>query len=290
MSSTSTVSDILTAARDYTLYVSFVILFGGVFGHVIDILVFTSTKPFQRSPSAFYLTAESIVNCILLLVLFTSRIAIFGFENDLTLTSIVWCKVRQAFAGSITLMSFSIICFAAIDQYLSTSHSPYIKRLSTLKLARILTVIAALTWTLATIPTLILTEIRSSNGCSSYNYGFNIYLTYVASLIFTGLLPMLVSSSFAAFAYLNVRRIVRRQIPIFRRRLERQLTAMILVRVLFFVGAITPFVLDRMYNLQVQVDQNNLLHNAIRHLISAIAYSIFYMNCSVSPASSLRQY
>ena len=52
---------------------------------------------------------------------------------------------------------------------------------------------------------------------------------------FNGLLPIFVSSLFSLLAYRNVRRIVRRQIPMDRRRLDQQLTAMIFMRVIFFI-------------------------------------------------------
>jgi hypothetical protein len=140
--------EILLASELYTIYVCFIILFAGIFGHLIDILIFTSSKLFRKNQTAFYLTIESIVNCLILLLSFTSRIAINGFNNDLTQTSIVWCKLRQVFATSFTLLSLTIVCFASIDQYISTSYNPYLKQMSTLKLAHRLTLIAIIIWTL----------------------------------------------------------------------------------------------------------------------------------------------
>ncbi|CAF1355587.1 unnamed protein product [Rotaria sordida] len=282
MSAELKAQEILNASKLYTVCVSFTILFAGVFGHVIDILVFTSSKSFRNKQSAFYLTAESIVNCVHLLVSFTSRIAINGFDNDLTKTSIVWCKLRQLFATSCTLLSLTIVCFAAIDQYLSTSYNPYLKQLSTLKLAHCLTYSATIVWILHSIPFMMLTEIRPTYGCSSSNKGLDRYITYVYYLIFTGFLPIVITSIFATLAYINVRRIVRSQIPIIRRRLDRQLTAMILVRVAFLVATTLLYVINRIYTMQVQVNQDDYIQKAIIQLVGAIAYSLFYLNYSGS--------
>lgn len=273
--------EILIASEHYTICVSFVILFAGIFGHIVDILIFTSSKPFRKNQSAFYLTIESIVNCIHLLLSFTSRIAINGFNNDLTQISIAWCKLRNMFATSFTLLSLTIVCFTTIDQYLSTNYNPYLKQMSTLKLAHRLTLIAIIIWTLHGISFLVLMKIQSTQGCSAYNNGFIIYVTYVYYLILTGFLPIFITSMFATLAYLNVRRIVQSRIPIFRRRLERQLTAMILVRVAFLVIVTLPYVIYRIYSIESYIDPNDSLAKAIIQMVGAVLYSLFYLNYSV---------
>ena len=272
---------ILSASQKYTIYVSFVILFGGVIGQVINILIFTSSKQFRNNPSAFYLAAESIVNCIQLLISFSSRIAISGFDNDLTQTSLAWCKLRQAIVTSMTLFAFNIICFAAIDQYLSTSYLAHLRQISTLRLARVLTSIALLIWTLHGVPFVVLVEIRPSSGCTSSSAAFITYVTYVYFLVLSGLLPIVCSTLFATLAYFNVRRLVRRQIPIFRRRLEKQLTAMILARVAFAAASTAPFVINRIFTIQVHIDPTDVIHRAILRLVESVTYSVFYLNFSV---------
>ena len=273
--------EILIVSQRYTICVSFIILFSGIFGHVIDLLVFTSSRPFRKNQSAFYLTAESIVNSIHLLVSFSSRIAMNGFNNDLTQTSLAWCKIRNAFATSCTLISLTIVCFAAIDQYLSTSYYPFLKQLSTLKLAHRLTCTAVIIGTLHGILFLVLEKIQPVIECASDNDGFTIYITYVYYLILTGFLPIVITSTFATLAYTNVRRIVRSQRAIFRRKLDKQLTAMILVRVAFLVVLTIPYVIQRICTIQIQFNENDCLSKAILQLIGAITVSLFFLNYSV---------
>ena len=273
--------EILLASQYFTISVSFIILFAGICGHIIDILVFTSSKPFRKNQSAFYLTIESIVNCIHLLFSFTSRIAINGFNDDLTQTSIIWCKLRQVFATSCTLLSLTIVCFAAIDQYLSTSYNPYVRQMSTLKLAHRLVLIAAIVWTLHGIPFLVLMKIQRTQGCSSYNNGFAIYITYVYYLFLTGFLPVVITSVFAVLAYSNVRRLVQSRVLIIRRKLDRQLTAMVLIRVAFLVTVTSPYVAYRIYILKSYVSPDDSLGKAIIQLVGAVLYLLFYLNYSV---------
>jgi hypothetical protein len=281
------VQDLVRASELYTICVCFLILFAGVFGHLANILIFTSSKLFRKSQSAFYLTTESIVNCINLLLSFTSRIAINGFNNDLTQRSVAWCKLRQVFATSFTFLSLTITCFATIDQYLSTSYNPYIKQLSTLKLAQRLTAIAIIICTLHGIPFLVLMKIESTQGCASYNTELVNYVTYFYFLILTGLLPIVITSIFAILAYNNVRRIVQSRILIVRRRLDQQLTAMILVRVVFLVSVTLPYVTYRIYLIQGYPSLTDPTGKAIVTLVGAICFSLFYLNYSVCDIWSL---
>ncbi|CAF4160150.1 unnamed protein product [Rotaria socialis] len=241
----------------------------------------TNSRSFRMKQSAFYLIAESIVISIHLLVFFTSRIVINGFNNDLTQRSIVWCKLRQSFGTSFTLISLSIVCFATIDQYLSTNYNPFLKQLSTLKFARRLTCGAVIVWLAHGIPFIVFMKILPVYGCTTYYDGFNTYVTYIYYLILSGLLPIVIMSIFATLAYINVRRIVKSRIAIFRRRLDRQLTAMILARVAFLVAVTLPYIIDRIYIIQVQLTQIDPVQKATLQLAGAVAYSLFYLSYAV---------
>jgi predicted PurR-regulated permease PerM len=124
-------------------------------------------------------------------------------------------------------------------------------------------------------------EIGVSAGCNLYNEFFVNYFAYGYYLIETGILPITISTFFSILAYQNVRRIVRLQIAIRRRKLDQQLTAMILARVAFFVVIILPYVLQRIYMLIVTMNKNDLIHNAIVQLFDAITSSLFYVNTAV---------
>lgn len=200
-----------------------------------------------------------------------------GFHNDLTQTSLIWCKLRNVLATSLTLLSLSIVCFAAIDQYLSTSYNPYIKQMSTIRLAHRLIVIAIILWTCHGLPFFILMKIESSRGCSAYNNGLTNYFIYGYYVILTGFLPVTISSIFAILAYRNVRRIIQSRILIIRRRLDKQLTAMILIRVAFLVSITLPYIVYRIYTYQIDVYPDD----SIMQLLATVTYTLFYLNYSV---------
>jgi hypothetical protein len=76
-------------------------------------------------------------------------------------------------------------------------------------------------------------------------------------------------------AYRNVRRIIRRQINVVRRCLDRQLTAMGLTRVGFFIICKTPFAMYRIYSIEINTDPTDLLRLAIEKMISVVISSLF---------------
>jgi hypothetical protein len=118
---------ILFASQQFAIYGYFFILISGFIGNVFDILVLTCFKLFRRNQCAFYLIALSISDCFLLLVVLPFRITELAFAYDTTLVSLVWYKFRPMISHTLTLISFSAICFAAFDQYLSTNHKPWLK-------------------------------------------------------------------------------------------------------------------------------------------------------------------
>jgi hypothetical protein len=282
MSSSTTAEAILNASKIYAISVYFIILIGGLIGNIWNIFLFNGLKIYRRNQCAFYLIAASIADFLLLLIALSFRIADYGFGYNPEQSSLVWCKIRETIVPAFSLMSFSSICFAAIDQYLSTHYNPWLRQLSTLKLAHRLVYTAMIIWTLHGIPFLIFFEIRPTSGCSIYNVGFLRYYSYVHFCVLSGILPITISGVSAVFAYLNVRRIVRRQVPVIRRRLDRQLTAMVLSKVAFLVGTIIPYVVFRMYIMNSSIASNNSIGIAIEQLISTIASSLFYLNSAVS--------
>jgi hypothetical protein len=106
-------------------------------------------------------------------------------------------------------------------------------------------------------------------------------VTFFFYPVLVGLLPIFIASSFSLLAFRNVRRIVRRQIPIERRRFDRQITAMVLIHVVFFVFFTLPYIVYRIYVVNVPVTQENLLNFAIMQLLEVIVVSIVDLNYTV---------
>lgn len=152
--------------------------------------------------------------------------------------------------------------------------------MSTIKSARYLIFIATFLSILNSIPFGIFLEIRSS-VCAIFDAKMMQYVSFFYYLVLSGVLPICVSTLFSILAYRNVRRIIRRQIPIVRRRLDQQLTAMVLIRVIVFVILTLPFTVQRMYVYLNKINQSDPLAYAISNLFSVMFTLIFNTNYAV---------
>jgi len=204
-----------------------------------------------------------------------------GYSIPSIQTSVVICKIRLFLAQGCTTLSLTIVCLAAFDQYLTTNHRPYLRQLSTLKLASYLVFSAAVIWILHGIPFIIFSIPIPYYQCYTLNEKFANYIKYMYYPILTGLLPIVISVIFATLAFSNVRRIVRRQLTVSRRKLDKQLTAMIFVRVAILVVVTLPYVIERMYILTIADTETISIKNAILSLLDGIILSIYNLNYSV---------
>jgi hypothetical protein len=282
MSSSSIASNLLNIAEQYSFYTTLIILILGFIGNIINIIVFINLKIFRKNQCSFYLIIESLVNIIQLIFLFLTRILIIINNGiDPANQSLLWCKLRTVIGQPITLLSFSIVCFAAYDQFLSTSHQFNLRQMSTYELAQYLTLTALCFYMIHSIPFAIFLDINPSSGCAVYNQAFNRYYQFFYYPILVGILPVSISSFFSFLAFRNVRRLIRREISIVRRRLDRELTAMILVRTVTFIILVLPYTIHHIYWLQISIFQEELMRYAIDSLILIVMVSLLNLNFGV---------
>ncbi|CAF2792606.1 unnamed protein product [Rotaria sp. Silwood2] len=282
MSSSSASSQIiLDIAHVYIVYAFTTVLIIGLVGNLCNIVIFICVKQFRKCPGAFYIIAESVADETVLLVGLVPRIVveIFGFDPARIL--LIWRKLRIPFSQWGTLLGLSAVNFATFDQYLSTSCDSRLRELSTTKLAKYFIGIALIIWFLYNIPFFILYDIQISFGCLLKSVELSRYYSYFHLLVLYGLLPVFLTTTFSILAYRNVRQIRRLQMTNIRRRLDRQLTAMILARVAFLVLCLIPFIIQRFYVANVQTNPKNDFRIAIEQLVGAINLSLSYLNVSV---------
>ncbi|CAF1280090.1 unnamed protein product [Adineta steineri] len=173
-------------------------------------------------------------------------------------------------------------CCTAADEYFSTNYLYNIRYICTLKLSRYLAFVFICIWITHSIIQTFFYNIVPSLGCAIANDIYLRYATYFTYPVLTGLLPIVISLLFSLFAYQNVRRIVRRQIPVARRRLDRQITAMCFIRVIAFVCLAAPYCCYRMYAVNNPVSRSEPLEFAIRQLVQVIFASLASLNFGIS--------
>jgi hypothetical protein len=274
---------ILSVTEDFSFYFTMAIFVLGIIGNLVNLCVLTSLKIFRSNQCAFYLIVESITNTSQLTILFIINLLpiTLGFEPGNVY--IAWCKLKNMLPQTLRLISTSMVCLAALDQYFSTNPHPSIRRKSTLQLAHRLTFVAVCIWTLHSIPYGVFYQISSSNICTLNNTALTHYYSFFYYPILHGFFPILASSSLSLFAYRNVRHLVRLQVNVVRRRLDRQLTAMIFVRVVFFILLLLPYTIYRIYSLNITVSKANLYPYAVNQLVFSIMSATSNLNYIVKP-------
>jgi hypothetical protein len=274
-------ADILSAVPQYSFYTGCVIFIGGIIGNALNILIFTNLKSFRVNRSALYLTVESIANFVyqFISIVVTVLTAIYG--DDATGRSLVWCRLRYIWAQMCVLISFSMICCAACDQFFSTNYRFNLRQMCTLKLARYLTFIVPCMSLIHSILFGFSFNIQPSFGCVISNPMWSRYASFFLYPVLLGLLPIVIASLFSLLAFYNVRHIIRLQVPIARRQLDRQMTAMVLIRVVFFVILTLPYAIYRIYVTNFPLSRADLLQYAIGRLFQAISLSFASMDYTV---------
>jgi hypothetical protein len=279
-------------AKTACLYFGIPLLVAGTIGNVLIIVVFLSLRTFRQNSCAFYLTVMSLVNIFQLLTGLLARIVTTGFNLDWTQTSLFFCKLRYFIFPASSLISFTCLCLATIDQYFATCSRPRWQQWSSIKLAQRLSVFFILLWTLHGIPYLILFDQTRTPGsdkviCLSSSVPFAQYRLYVISLVLTGFFPVCFTIIFGTLAFYNVRNMVYRTRPLVRRELDKQLTTMVLTQDVINFFTVLPF------SIMLALSSNSSLTSdpdiAIKiRLASNITLLLYYVYFGVSVHCSTR--
>ena len=265
----------------YMLYVGIFNLVIGLIGNTFIIVVFTALQTFRGNQSAFYLITESISNIALLLGVYLSRILTFLLGFDPVVVSLAWCKIRIMIIQTCGVVSVYAVFFLAFDQCLSTHPRYQIRQRSTLKLAHRLVGYSTVLFILHNITFLIFADIQPTMGCTVYHPLARRYYSFFYYPLLSSSLPMLATIVLSAASFYNVRHLVRLQVPVIRRQLDRQMTAMTLGRVICLFICGFPYLLASVLELNVNNTKENHLQLSIVNMVTSVCYTLLYTNFSV---------
>ena len=259
--STSLSATFSLIGQQVSIYFGIPIFILGIVGSILALIVLLSLQTFRQNSCAFYLIIMQVFNIGMLLAGLLSRIMITGFNIDLTIKFSVFCKLRAFFVHPPTMMPLTCLCLATIDQYFATCSRPTWQRWSNLKIAHRLVIGFSIGWVLHATLFLIFADIINipSLGisyCASPNTMFLEYFNYMIVLILTGILPIMILSTFGSLAYYNVRHANYRTVPLVRQELDKQLTTMVLLQVLLNLISLVPYVIVSTLSLVPRITTN----------------------------------
>jgi len=139
------------------------------------------------------------------------------------------------------------------------------------KLARYLIIIFIFIWLLHGIPYLIYYNLiispETGNGvCSISSSIFQQYTVYGFLVILSGILPLLITILFGLLAYRNIGQITYRRVPLIRRELDRQMTIMVLVHVVFDLFTLVPYIIMSIIALDTTLMNNPIISAYIKFM------------------------
>ena len=285
------VASLNSISQQINIYFGVTILVAGVIGGLLNVIIFLSLRTFRESPCGFYLIIMSIVNIGQLFTGLLSRVMLSGFGVDWTQTSLFYCKTRLFIFQLCTLVSYTCLCLATIDQYFATCSRPRWQEWSNFKLARRLFVGTTLLWIVHNVPyAVFLDHVRSPTtqavACVTTNGVFLQYRAYFVGLILVGWLPVIITVFFGILAWRNVQQLTYRTVPLVRRELDKQLTTMVLVQVVVNCFSDIPFVIMNVINLNPTIAGDEVTWARIQFTY-AITLLFFYSYFAVSMDPSL---
>jgi hypothetical protein len=255
----------------------------GVFGGLLNTIVFLSLRIYRQNSSAFYLTVVSIVDTGQLLTGLLTRV-LFNMDTlEWIESSPIFCKLRFSVFELFAIISPTCLCLVAIDQFLSTSTRPQWQQWSNIKIAHRLSAICIIFWLLYGIPYAIYytPSVSTTTGLTSCVIGNIVYFQYyniVHIPLFMCGIPLSLTILFGFLASRNIRRHSHQTVPIVRRRHEVQLTMMVLVQVIFNALTTTPSVIVHIISSQSTLtnDPNIAAQLQFAFALTTCLYYVYY--------------
>jgi hypothetical protein len=242
----------------------------------MNILIFPSVRTYRTAPSSFYFLVGSIVNTIYILINLNTRIVTAANGFDLTLTSLIWCKARPVFAGSLAPISFICSCLATIDQFFVTSQIVNIRRCSNIKWTHRILIVVIIVWCIHRMFGILFYNITSIR-CSSTNAVYADYAVIYFIVILCAI-PVLVMIIFGCLVYRNIRQ----TIVLAEQQADRPLTRMTLIQIILVIISIAPYSISSAYRLITSRITKNIdrqiKKNFITTMVTLVSY-LYYIVC-----------
>lgn len=298
MSANSTTTGSLSVPSIIVLTISITSFVPGAIGLVFNVLVFTRPT-LRREPCANYFLAATCFDLFIVFVVLPVRVFSNGFGMDLGNTNRGICKLESFTFNAARSTSCSLIASACIDRYLHSSSNIRIRRLSSVKTARVAIGITIITIFLAYSHYLIFYDVNYSTNqlgnivsyCSSLSNTYNNFVGFF-HMTFYSLSPSFVMLLFGSLTINQIRRRGQRQLlPVINeknrvgRRTDIQLLRMLAAQVLVIIISTLPFSILRLYILlitnvskdSVWITQINLASSVIVTIPYFAHTSSFYL-------------
>jgi hypothetical protein len=297
MSTTDSTADYLNIITPtIVLVLSIASFVPGAIGLIFNVLIFTRPA-LRREPCTLYFFSSTCFNLFVVFIIVPVRTVSTGFNMEMANYNLGICKIEFFAFYVIRVISCWLIAFACVDRYFHSSPNIRIRRLSSLKTARVAIGFTTIIMTILYCHMIVYYEItytsdQFGNITSACNARQGIYRTFIAlwHMTFYSLCPCFLMFLFGFLTINNIRRPSQVR-PIIGensglgRRTETQLLRMLTAQSLLTIISTLPFSIYRLYasftaNVvkdPLRIAQENLASQTI-NVISYFAHtSSFYL-------------
>jgi growth hormone secretagogue receptor len=287
MSSTDvTINQLNQAAVVIFIALSIINFALGSVGLILNILVFTRST-LRREPCSFYFLSVTCYDLFVVFLIMPVRILSNVYNINEANYNLGLCKV-ESFAFYVTrVISIWLIVMACVDRYLHSSWNERIRRMSSLKSAKISSAIISIIILISYSHMLVYYEIinvsnQFGNITPQCNSQKGIYRTFLGfwHMVMSSLCPSFIMLLFGFLTLKNVRQ--RRQL-VQRvgenraiRRTDTQLLRMLAAQVFVIIIATLPFCVDQLYTSFTSSLKKSTLRIAQENLAGQITAIVTY--------------
>lgn len=226
----STIVSLKFTLEQVTIYLGLLILIPGLIGGTLNIVVFTTLNTFRKTTCGFYLAFASVTGVGQMMTSLFVRILSNGFHVDPR--KISWfCKIYYFLSNWCYIVWLSTICLATIAQFLSVNKY---RHFSYLRFGGCSIIITSIFWFIHNIFLLIYWD-ASTGVCTVISPHYSLYYYHLTIPVLYGCLPIGVMTTFSLLTFYKARILASRQMTTVRLSHDRQLTAMLLVYVIYTV-------------------------------------------------------
>jgi hypothetical protein len=247
----------------------------GIIGALLTIFVFTKQQSFRRNPTITYLLAGAIMTAIHLPSIYLQSILVDGFGLGVFNTNDIACREHNYLFYVTTVIAISFPCWAAFDQYASTSRETNFRhRWSSIRVAHLAIIVTVIFWTIIYLPMIFLSGIDSGVCILTSNF-YRKFNNYFFTPLVYAITPLTLIILFTQRSLENLRSMT---LIDHRDRLTRQIRRMLIPQLIVLGISGIPFGLQNIYlDLTNHVDKDDL-RLAIEHLFVQIIRLFYHCN------------
>lgn len=247
----------------------------GIIGAILTIIIFSRKRSFRLNPTITYLLAGAILTAIHLPSIYLQSILVDGFGLGVFNTNDIACREHNYLLYVTTVPTISFPCWAAFDQYASTSReASFRNRWSSMRVVRLAICGTILFWTIVYIPIIFVS--RSIDGvCVMIDSPITKFNDYVLTPLVYTVMPLSVILIFTLGTIRNLRAI---DLAHRHDRLTKQIRRMLIPQLIVLGISGVPFGIQSIYfNLTSKIDKD-AVRLATEHLLVQIIRLFYHCN------------